>query len=85
VETLEPEVLEGYGDLLQKHRSDILIEIQSEEIGKRIEALLQGADYQFFMIREGEGKEQVERLGMDEEHRNYWLVAGSLDVASIDI
>lgn len=74
VETLEPQVLEGYGELLKQHRPAILIEIQSEEIGAEIEDLLEGADYQFLMIKEGQGTEEVKSLGGDAEHRNYWLV-----------
>ncbi|MEZ4685399.1 MAG: FkbM family methyltransferase [Bacteroidia bacterium] len=75
VETLEPEVLEGYGELLKIHRPNMLIEIQSEEIGARVARLLEGADYQLFKIKEGEGKEAVDSLGGDAKHHNYWLMA----------
>lgn len=73
VETLEPQVLEGYRELLKLHRPSILMEIQSKEIGGQIENMLEGLDYQFFIIKEGEGMEKMKSLGGDAEHRNYWL------------
>lgn len=73
VETLEPEVLEGYGALLAKHKPVILIEIQNVEIGRRIETLLDGLSYSFYNIQEGVGLREVRVLGEFEEDRNYLL------------
>ncbi len=52
VETHEPEVLEGLGKYLTKYQPTILIEILSDEIGEKVEALVKGCDYLYFNIDE---------------------------------
>ncbi len=62
VETHEPQVLAGMGVYLKKFKPTFLIEIQSDEIAKKIEALIEGCDYQFYNIDENHGITEVERL-----------------------
>jgi len=52
VETHEFEVLEGMGVYLQQFKPDLLIEIQNDEIGRKVSELIAGIDYDFFNIDE---------------------------------
>lgn len=63
VETLEFEVLEGYDEFLYEHRPIIILEIQNEEMGRKLSALFSSSDYQFFWINENEGLVKVTSLG----------------------
>jgi FkbM family methyltransferase len=76
VETLEFEVLEGYGDFLYEHRPIIILEIQNEEIGRKLSALFRSKDYQYFWINENEGLVSVTSLGgmTKIDNWNYCLV-----------
>lgn len=73
VETHEFEVLLGYKDLLYRHRPLIILEVQDEVIGNRIQTLLEGTDYQFFNIHEQEGIRQVMEMGNDSGNHNYLI------------
>lgn len=72
VETLEYEVLVGYGDLLLKHEPIIVLEIQSPEIGSNIETLLNQNLYFYYAIDELKGLQRVNVLGVGEDN-NYLL------------
>lgn len=50
VETHEPEVMEGFGDLLDRFRPTILIEILNDEIGEKVERSVAGKGYLYFNI-----------------------------------
>ena len=52
VETHEPEVLEGMGIYLSRFRPVILIEILNDEIGARVQHIIQGLNYRFYNIDE---------------------------------
>jgi FkbM family methyltransferase len=52
VETHEPEVLRGYAQFLPKHRPCILVEILSDEIGEKVEAIVSDLGYKYFDIDE---------------------------------
>ncbi|HVE59273.1 MAG TPA: FkbM family methyltransferase [Pyrinomonadaceae bacterium] len=52
VETHEPEVLEGLGEYLSKYQPTILIEILNDEIGGKVETLVNEQDYLYFNIDE---------------------------------
>lgn len=74
VETLEFEVLNGYGKLLLLHRPTIILEIQTLHIGARIESLFEGQDFSFFNIGKQEGLIRVERMGSHEgDNKNYLI------------
>lgn len=63
VETHEPEVLEGLGEYLTKYKPTILIEILSDEIGEKVEAVVKGHDYLYFNIDEkSDSIKKVERI-----------------------
>ena len=55
VETLEHEVLLGYGGYLLKHEPIIILEIQSTEIGSNIDSLLTTDLYLYYSIDESKG------------------------------
>lgn len=62
VETHEPEVLRGMGVILQRCRPWMLIEVLSEEVGKRIEALLVPLGYSFVAIDEAGTLRHIDSL-----------------------
>jgi len=73
VETHEPEVLEGLGKYLTKYQPTILIEILSDEIGEKVEAVVQGHDYLYFNIDEkSDSIKKVERITKS-DYYNYLL------------
>jgi len=74
VETLEYEVLKGYGEYLLQHYPILILEIQDEKIGRDIRSVL-GAEYSYYWIDEEKGLIQISHLGRnnDQENRNYLL------------
>lgn len=74
VETLEHEVLLGYGSLFFEHRPAVILEIQNETIGERIANLLGGKDYLIYQIQEDRGLRDVEIPRGASEDRNYLLL-----------
>lgn len=72
VETHEPEVLEAVGEILKRDRPRILIEILTDEVGRRVEPFFAGPDYHMFRIDEGVGPQEVTAIRAGES-RNYLL------------
>lgn len=74
VETLEYEVLVGYGEFLHKHFPILILEIQDEKIGRDVSQVL-GKEYTYYWIDEALGLLEVTHLGRnnDQENRNYLL------------
>ena len=62
VETHEPEVLEGYQKYIRIHQPTLLIEILSDDVGSRVEKLVEGISYLFFNIDENKGIRRVEKI-----------------------
>ena len=52
VETHEPEVLEGYGEIFKKQQPTVLVEILTEDVATRLNATLKSFDYLYFNIDE---------------------------------
>ena len=52
VETHEVEVLEGMGRYLEEMRPSIILEVLTDEVGRRLEKALEGKGYSFFYIDE---------------------------------
>jgi FkbM family methyltransferase len=78
VESREPEVLEGMGRYLEKHRPIMLIEIINDEIGIKVEELVAGNDYLFFSIDDQAGTiRQVEQIRKS-DFWNYLLCTPSV-------
>lgn len=75
VETLEYEVLKGYGALLDKHRPIIILEVQNQEIGKKVANLFDRNSYGFYWIQEDKGLYPVQSLGeyTSQDHLNYLI------------
>ena len=73
VETHEAEVLEGMGKYLDEFRPTMLIEILTDEVGKRVEALVRDKGYLFFNLDEASGSiRKVERISKS-DYYNYLL------------
>lgn len=62
VETHEPEVLEGMGIYLKKFRPPMLIELLTDEVAARVEALIKDLDYLYFNIDEHSGITRTHQL-----------------------
>ncbi|UCS91993.1 FkbM family methyltransferase [Echinicola marina] len=75
VETLEYEVLLGYGERLWRDRPTIILEVQSKEIGEKLENLFNDKDYKFYWINENSGIEPIIKLGenTDQNNLNYLM------------
>ena len=73
VESFEPQVLEGAGEALKNLQPIILIEIQSDEVGKKVQDLLHPMQYDIYNIDEHKGLVKVEKL-IDQEFKNHLIV-----------
>ncbi len=62
VETHEPEVLEGFSDYLIHFKPTLLIEILNNEVGEKVNKILQGLDYLYFNIDEKGGIRQMDKI-----------------------
>jgi FkbM family methyltransferase len=80
VETHEYEVLKGYNELIQSHRPYILVEIQSRDIGERIENLINAEvnDFSFYQFSNDANLKKTKHLGNSSDGRNYLIVPGQL-------
>lgn len=72
VETHEPEVLEGMEELLEKFKPVLLVEVLSDEIGARIQNIVQHCNYLYFDIDEQDGIKQVYEIKKS-SYYNYLL------------
>lgn len=72
VETHEPEVIEGFCDYLSIYKPTILIEILNDEVGKKVNNMINGLDYLFFNIDENNGIRQVDKITKS-DYYNYLL------------
>jgi FkbM family methyltransferase len=72
VETLEPQVIEGYKKYIAKHKPTILIEILNNAIAQKIEEALSSLDYLYFNIDEINPPKQVSRLTKS-DHYNFLI------------
>ncbi len=73
VETLEYDVLKGYGKYLGIHKPILILEIQNRDIGGRIGSLFEPETYSFYNIDEQAGLREVMKLGGSAENLNYLL------------
>jgi FkbM family methyltransferase len=75
VETLEYEVLAGYGDYLSKHQPIIILEIQDRELGAKVASLFAEGEVNFFHIDESKGLQEVSQLGAatSQDNRNFLI------------
>lgn len=62
VETHEAEVLEGFGNYLEKYKPSMLIEILNEEVAEKINTQLKNMHYLYFNIDENNGIRKVAKL-----------------------
>ena len=72
VETHEPEVLIGMGDLIKNAKPDFLIEILNEEVGEKIEEILGEFGYLYFNIGEAGKIRPQKHLGKS-DHWNFLI------------
>lgn len=62
VETHEAEVLEGFSEYISLFKPNMLIEILTDEVASKVEALVKGLAYLYFNIDENGGIRQVTEL-----------------------
>jgi len=62
VETHEAEVLEGFSEFLMAYKPSMLIEILTDEVGEKVEALVKDLNYLYFNIDELGSIRQVQNL-----------------------
>jgi FkbM family methyltransferase len=62
VEFHSSEVIEGYLKYIEIHRPNIIIEILNDEIGRKVQALIQGMNYLYFNIDENLGVRKVDKI-----------------------
>ena len=72
VETHEPEVLEGFSNYLIKFKPTLLIEILNNEVGEKVNNIIQGLGYLYFNIDERGGIRQVDKITKS-DYYNYLL------------
>lgn len=72
VETHEPEVLEGMGKYLNLFKPTMLIEILEDEVGEKVENILDGLGYLYFDIDEISQIKRVDKLRKS-THFNYFV------------
>ncbi|NJR40816.1 MAG: FkbM family methyltransferase [Leptolyngbyaceae cyanobacterium CSU_1_4] len=61
-------VLKGFLNSMQQFQPDFIVEVQSDEIGQEIQAMLPPEKYLYFNVDEVTGLKQTDSL-----RRNYWL------------
>jgi len=67
----EVDVLSGFGDVIERFKPAVLIEILNKTLGGEVEAFFANSNYVFYEIVEGEALRRVESLGV--ASRNYLL------------
>ncbi len=72
VETHEPEVLEGMGKYLKLFKPTMLIEILNDEVGEKVENILDDLGYLYFDIDEVNQVKKAEHLKKS-SHFNYFV------------
>jgi FkbM family methyltransferase len=78
VEMHEPEAIEGMIEIIRRDKPTILVEILTNEIGHKIEALIKGLDYIFYEIDEINPPLRVSKLHKSKCY-NFLLTQNKLD------
>jgi FkbM family methyltransferase len=79
VETHEPEVLQGFSYYLFQFKPTMLIEILNNEVGEKVNNIIQGLDYLYFNIDEKGSIRQVDKITKS-DYFNYLLC--NIDIAT---
>jgi len=66
VESHEPEVLEGFGELLEQYKPTLLIEVSYERVPELLNKILERYGYLYFNIDENNGMRQQDRLTLSD-------------------
>ena len=77
VETFKFEVLDGFSEYIRMYEPIIILEIQNESIGSKIKSIVNITHYSFFNIDERKGIKVVQKLGIEQENRNFLLCPNS--------
>jgi FkbM family methyltransferase len=78
VETHEPEVISGMGQLLVKYRPTMIIEVLNETVGDQINSLIDGLGYEVYSIDESHGTKKVQTITKSPSF-NYLLCQPSIE------
>jgi len=68
VETHEPAVIAGFIEHIKMHKPTLLIEILNDEVGEKVNALIDGLGYCFYNIDENKGIRKVDRIRKSDFH-----------------
>jgi FkbM family methyltransferase len=74
VETFEPQVLEGMGFYLKAFAPTLLIEILNGEVARKVEALIDGIGYRYYLIDEKKGYIPKDNLTPGRKGNNFLLL-----------
>ena len=85
VESHEPAVLRGFGDLLVRHQPTIICEIWDNKVGAAVEVMVASCAYRYVAI--GQMLEEKPHITNDEPGSGYinYLLAPELTLASLSI
>lgn len=73
VETHEPEVLAGFGDMLQRDKPSLLIEILNNDVAQRVERAVEGLGYLFYNIDDETWPPELTKTLTKSKHFNFLL------------
>ncbi len=68
VETHEPAVIAGFIEHIKQHKPTLLIEILNDEVGEKVNSLIDGLGYCFYNIDENKGIRKVARIRKSDFH-----------------
>ncbi len=82
VESHEPYVLRGFGELLQRHKPSIIVEIWDDIVGEGVEKVLKDCDYLYFAILDSgaELREHIRNEFPAKGYINYLVVTKKMAV-----
>lgn len=83
VETHEAEVLEGFSEFLSVHKPSMLIEILTDEVGEKVEALVKDLNYLYFNIDELGSIRQVTSLSKSDFYNYLFCSAQTADTLKL--
>jgi hypothetical protein len=80
VESHEPSVLRGLGQLLQRYHPSIIVEIWNNDVGQAVESVLAGCKYHYFAITDSKTEKRlhISNEFPDLGYLNYLIITESV-------
>lgn len=73
IEMHEPEALEGYAEHIQKHKPNIVVEVLTDDLGKRVHDAVRACNYNIYHLSDKGKMKKVETLKRVDNLWNYLL------------